>query len=76
MPLTCPNLKIREKIMVNMKPNDSVEEIAEELRAQAVRLWGEERARELETPLKQTAFQLWELGQVTPHRDMEPGFYQ
>ena len=76
MPLTCPNLKIREKIMVNMKPNDSVEEIAEELRAQAVRLWGEERARELETSLKQMAFQLWELGQVTPHRDMEPGFYQ
>ena len=62
--------------MVNMKPNDSVEDIAAELRAQAVRLWGEERAGELETSLKQTAFQLWELGQVTPHRDLEPGFYQ
>ncbi|MDA1127604.1 MAG: hypothetical protein O2913_02760 [Chloroflexi bacterium] len=59
-----------------MKPNDSVEDIARELRAQAVRLWGEQRASELETSLQQTALQLWELGQVTPHRDLEPGFYQ
>ena len=62
--------------MVNMKPNDSIEEIARELRAQAVRLWGESRADELDESLQQTAFQLWELGQVTPHRDLEPGFYQ
>lgn len=62
--------------MVNMKPNDSVEEIAVELRAQAVRLWGEQRAGELEEYLQQTAHQLWELGQETPHRDLEPGFYQ
>ncbi len=62
--------------MVNMKPKDSVEELAKELRAQAVRLWGEQRAGELETSLQQTALQLWEVGQVTPHRDLEPGFYQ
>ncbi len=62
--------------MVNMRPNDSVDEIAQELRAQAVRLWGERRAVELEESLQQTARQLWELGQVTPHRDLEPGFYQ
>ena len=62
--------------MVNMKPKDSVEEIAAELRAQAVRLWGEQRAGELEESLRQTALQLWEVGQVTPHRDLEPGFYQ
>ena len=62
--------------MVNMKPSDSIEEIAAELRAQAVRLWGEQRADELEASLQQTAFQLWEVGQVTPHRDLEPGFYQ
>ena len=62
--------------MVNMKPNESVDEIAVELRAQAVRLWGEQRAGELEESLKQTARQLWELGRVTPHRDLEPGFYQ
>ncbi len=62
--------------MVNIKPNESVEEIAVQLRAQAVRLWGEQRAGELEESLQQTAFQLWELGQVTPHRDLEPGFYQ
>ena len=30
--------------MVNLKPNDSIENIARELRAQAVRLCGEERA--------------------------------
>ena len=62
--------------MVNMKPNESVDEIALELRAQAVRLWGEQRAGELEESLQQTARQLWELGQVTPDRDLEPGFYQ
>ena len=62
--------------MVNMKPNESVEEIAVQLRAQAARLWGEQRAGELEESLQQTAFQLWELGQVTPHPDLEPGFYQ
>ncbi len=62
--------------MVNMKPKDSVEEIAVELRAQAVRLWGEQRAEELEESLRQTALHLWEVGQVTPHRDLEPGFYQ
>ena len=62
--------------MVNMRPNDSVDEIVQELRAQAVRLWGERRAVELEESLRQTARQLWELGQETPHRDLEPGFYQ
>ena len=62
--------------MVNMKPNDSVEQIADELRTQAARLWGEQRAGELEESLNQTARQLWDLGQETPHRDLEPGFYQ
>jgi hypothetical protein len=62
--------------MVNMKPDDSVEAIAVELRAQAVRLWGEHRASELDTSIQQTAQQLWDLGQETPHRDLEPGFYQ
>ena len=62
--------------MVNMKPNDSIEEIAVNLRAQAVRLWGEQRAAELEESLQQTASQLWDLGQETLHPDLEPGFYQ
>jgi hypothetical protein len=62
--------------MVNMKPNDSVETIAVELRAQAVRLWGEQRANELEVSINQTAQQLWDLGQETVDRDLEPGFYQ
>ena len=61
---------------MNMKPSDSIEDIALELRAQAVRLWGEQRAGELEESLQQTALQLWEVGQVTPHRDLEPAFYQ
>ena len=43
--------------MVNMKPNDSVEAIAVDLRAQAVRLWGEQRAGELEESIQQTAQQ-------------------
>ena len=62
--------------MVNMNPDDSVEQIANELRAQAVRLWGEARAVELESSIKQTAGQLWDVGRVNPHRDLEPGFYQ
>ena len=62
--------------MVNMKPNDSVEAIFVELRLQAVRLWGDKRARELEASIQQTAQQLWDLGQETLHPDLEPGFYQ
>ena len=62
--------------MANMKPNDSVEKISVQLRTEAVRLWGEQRATELEASLQQTAQQLWDLGRVTPHRDLEPGFYQ
>ena len=59
-----------------MNPDDTVEEIANELRAQAVRLWGEARAVELESSIKQTAGQLWDLGSETLDRDLEPGFYQ
>ena len=62
--------------MVNMKPSDSVEAIAVELRAQAVRLWGEQRAGELDVSINQTAQQLWDVGQETVDRDLEPGFYQ
>ena len=62
--------------MVSMKPSDSVEAIAVALRAQAVRLWGEQRAGELETSINQTAQQLWDVGQETVDRDLEPGFYQ
>ena len=58
--------------MVNMKPNDSIENIARQLRAQAVRLWGEEQAVELEASLEQTALHLWGVGQQTCHRDLEP----
>ena len=59
-----------------MNPDDSVEQIANELRAQAVRLWGEARAVELESSIKQTAGQLWDLGKETLDVDLEPGFYQ
>ena len=62
--------------MANMKPNDCVEKIVVQLRTEAIRLWGEQRATELEASLQQTAHQLWDLGQVTPHRGLVPGFYQ
>ena len=62
--------------MVNMNPDDSVEQIANELRAQAVRLWGEARALELESSIKQTGGQLLDLGREILDRDLEPGFYQ
>ena len=35
-----------EVTMVNMKPDDSIEDIARELRPQRVLIWGEERAVE------------------------------
>ena len=59
--------------MVNMKPEDSLEEIALELRAQAVRLWGDQRAGELDEAIQETAGHLWAVGQKTPQRDLEPG---
>ena len=48
--------------MANMKPDDPVEEIVAQLRTEATRLWGEQRATELEASLRQTAQQLWDLG--------------
>ena len=62
--------------MVNMNPNESEEQIANQLRAQAVRLWGDQRAGELEESIQQTARHLWAVGQETLHWDLEPGFYQ
>ena len=59
-----------------MKLGDSVEVILEELTSQAVAQYGEVRAAELQTTLEQTARQIWEIDQVTPHVDLEPGFYQ
>ena len=44
--------------MANMKPNDPVEKIVVQLRTEATRLWGEQRATELEASLQQTAQQL------------------
>ena len=37
--------------MATMKPNDSVEKIVVQLRTEATRLWGEQRATELEASL-------------------------
>ena len=48
--------------MVNMNPDGFVEQIANELRAQAVRLWGEARTADLESSINQTAGQLWDFG--------------
>ena len=59
-----------------MKPGDSVDEIFEELQAQAVAEFGEQRASELREFLEQTARQIWDIDQVAVHVDLEPGFYQ
>ena len=59
-----------------MKLGDSVEDILRELRTQAVAQFGEVRAAELQNTLEQTAHQIWEIDQVTPQVDLEPGFYQ
>ena len=62
--------------MTTIKPGDTQEDILRELTGQAVRRFGEARARALADELNQTARQLWEIDQVTPGPDLEPGFYQ
>ena len=59
-----------------MKPGDSAESILQELRAQAVAEFGEQRAAQLQDFLEQTARQIWEIDQEHLHPDLEPGFYQ
>ena len=59
-----------------MRPGDSVEDILQELRAQAIAEFGERRAAQLQVFLEQTARQIWEIDQVSVHVDLEPGFYQ
>ncbi len=62
--------------MVHTKKDDSLEDIAARLRAQAVTLWGEQRAGELEPSIQQTAQHLLEVSQESLDPDLEPGFYQ
>ena len=62
--------------MVVMRPGVSREDILLELTARAQDLWGEERARVMATSLESAAWQLWEISQKLPARDLEPGFYQ
>ena len=38
--------------------------------------YGDARTEELRESLGQTALQIWQMDQVTPHVDLEPGFYQ
>ncbi len=62
--------------MVVMRPGITREEILLELTERAQDLWGEERARVMATSLESAAWQLWEISQKLPARDLEPGFYQ
>jgi hypothetical protein len=59
-----------------MNLGDSFDDILRKLRGQAVVQFGEARASKLEESLEETAQQIWQMDQVTPHVDLEPGFYQ
>ncbi len=59
-----------------MKLGDSFDDILRELHDRAIVQFGEARASQLEESLKETAHQIWQMDQVTPHVDLEPGFYQ
>ena len=60
--------------MTQMNSDTAVEDLLRHLTARA--LWGEDKAAAMSSALEQTARQLWEIGQTTPARDVEPGFYQ
>ena len=62
--------------MPQMNSDTTVEDLLRHLTARARALWGEDKAAAMGTALEQTARQLWEIGQATPARDVEPGFYQ
>ena len=59
-----------------MKLGDNLIDILRELSDQAVVQFGEARADELAESLEQTAHQIWQMDQTTPHVNLEPGFYQ
>ena len=62
--------------MTQMNSDTTVEDLLRHLTARARALWGEDKAVAMGSALEQTARQLWEIGQTTPARDVEPGFYQ
>ena len=62
--------------MTQMNSDTTVEDLLTHLTARARALWGEDKAAAMRSALEQTARQLWEIGQTTPARDVEPGFYQ
>ena len=59
-----------------MKLGDSLTDILRELHDRAVVQFGAARAEELTESLDQTAYQIWQMDQVIPNVDLEPGFYQ
>ena len=62
--------------MTQMNLETTVDVLLGNLTARARALWGEDKAAAMSSALEQTARQLWEIGQFTPARDVEPGFYQ
>ncbi len=59
-----------------MVTKPSKDEILRELTEKAVALWGEERAKILQSSLEQTATHLWDIRQAEPGASVEPGFFQ
>ena len=62
--------------MPEVETGESAGEILLGLLAAARRLWGEERAQELRTPIEVTAGNLHQIATHLPDSSLEPGFYQ
>ncbi len=62
--------------MVTKPSKDEIDLILGELTEKAVALWGEERAKILQSSLEQTATHLWDIRQAEPGASVEPGFFQ
>ena len=57
-------------------PNEQETELLQRLVREAQRLWGDERARQLQASLEQQARNLHQIATHLPNSSLTPGFYQ
>ena len=58
-----------------MRPDETHQDVAQELLEQAAQLWGPERAEAIQPVLEEMAGNLLLLAQNPPHREEEPAFF-
>ena len=56
-------------------PMAAKSDIVHSMRQRAFELWGVTRAKELESIINETAYNVWILTQDLPEAHVEPGFY-